>query len=318
MKTIMFLILAAAMFGCSSEDVPQAHKGRMFDKTGFFAFYAGGTGFHGPILNPGTYFTAIYPEVRMVDCSRRTIKEPMTALAKDNVQFSLDVYISFGANCEDDAAVTKLLSNLAPIGAVAHDEKSAPGAGQGQIADKDPIETDPDRTITSRQIYDVFVRPAIGEAVRQSVAGYNANDVNGHREEVFQKILDKLSTDLGKDDPKLKLVSVYGLNLSNLDFPKEMEDANTDRATQGVLRDKALAEQDRVKVETETARLKIAQTQTEAQGEAAKIDTIGAALHRNPEYYVRDVYFYAAEKGGSVVLPANPNVILQMTPHMGH
>jgi hypothetical protein len=41
---------------------------------------------------------------------------------------------------------------------------------------------------------------------------------------------------------------------------------------------------------------------------------IGAALHRNPEYYVRDVYYYAAEKGGSVMVPQNPSVILQLTP----
>jgi hypothetical protein len=62
--------------------------------------------------------------------------------------------------------------------------------------------------------------------------------------------------------------------------------------------------------------LQVDKSAAEAQAEARKIDVVGAALHRNPEYYVRDVYFYAAEHGGSVMLPSNPNVILSMTP--GH
>jgi hypothetical protein len=115
-KLLPIVLFSAALFGCSSQTVPQAHKGRMFDKTGFMAFYAGGRGFESTVLPPGTYYTGIYPEVRMLDCTRRTIKEPLSALAKDSVQFSLDIYISYSANCDDDEAVKKLLSDLAPIG----------------------------------------------------------------------------------------------------------------------------------------------------------------------------------------------------------
>lgn len=311
-KLLPAVLFSAALFGCSSQTVPQAHKGRMFDKTGFMAFYAGGRGFEGAVLVPGTYYTGIYPEVRMLDCTRRTIKEPLSALAKDSVQFSLDIYISYSANCDDDEAVKKLLSDLAPIG---HNNQEAliKSEEKSPADEKDPVEQDPDLTVTSRQIYDTYVRPALGEAVRATVAEYNANDVNQKREEVFKKISDKFATDLNKGS-KIALVSMYSLNLSNFAFPKEMADANTDRATQAVLRDTAIAAREKVKAETETAQLRIKQTETEAQAEAAKIDTIGAALHRNPEYYVRDVYYYAAEKGGSVMVPNNPNVILQMTP----
>lgn len=64
----LFVLIAAAasLAGCSSQDIPQAHKGRLFDKTGIFALYAGGDGFKGPILGPGTKYTGLYPEVRMV------------------------------------------------------------------------------------------------------------------------------------------------------------------------------------------------------------------------------------------------------------
>jgi len=330
-------VCAFATTGCSSQTVPQAHKGRMFDKTGVLAFYAGGRGFEGPVLSPGTYYTGVYPEVRMLDCTRRTIKEPLNALAKDNVQFSMDIYVSYGANCDDDKAVEKLLSDLAPIGketqeALIKSEEKAPAD------EKDPVEQDPDLTITSKQLYNTYIRAALGEAVRATVAQYNANDVSGNREEIFKKITDKFNADIkkgassgspskgenkdaidvtGSGSPEkagVSLVNVYSLNLSNFAFPKEMADANTDRATQAVLRDTAIAAQDKVKAETATAALRVDQTRTEAQAEAAKIDTIGAALHRNPEYYIRDVYYYAADKGGSVMLPQNPNVILQMTP----
>ena len=291
--------------GCSSQDVPQAHKGRMFDKTGAAALWAGGKGFEGPILGPGTYYTGIYPEVRMVDCGQRTIKEPLTALTKDGVQFNLDIYVRFSANCNEDAAVETLLATLSPAN-TSQDPKAA------KDDNSDPIEPHPELTITSRQIYTTYLRPSLGEAVRESVSPFIANEVNEKRDAIFADIKKKFDEQLGK--MKVKFVTVYGLNLSNLGFPEQLVHANTDRATQAVLKDKAIAEREKVLAEIETAKLQVTQKQVEAQAEAAKIDTIGAALHRNPEYYVRDVYYYAAEKGGSVMVPSNPNVILQMTP----
>ena len=298
--------------GCSSQSVPPAHKGRMFDKTGPFAFYSGGRGFEGTVLGPGTYFTGMYPEVRMIDCSTRTFKEPMRSMTRDGVQFDLDVYVTASANCDNDKAVEVLLNRLAPSG-VTSAAPPAAGAGNNSPDENDPVESDPDRDVTSRQVYNTYVRPAMGEAVRQAVSSYDANDLNSHRDELFGRIKTKLDVDL-KGDPALVVVTNF--NLSNFKLPDEMANAAADRATQQVMRDKSVAEQERIKVETETARLQVAKTEAEAQAEAKKIDVVGAALHRNQEYYLRDVYYYSADKGGSVVLPANPNVILQMT--QGH
>lgn len=315
-KIVLIGLLTSLLSGCSSQDIPQAHKGRKFDKTGAAAFWVGGRGFEGPILGPGTYYTGIYPEIRMIDCGQRTIKEPLTALTKDGVQFILDIYVRFNANCESDPAVTTLLSTLSPANLAQHtpDPKS-PQADTKHDVDAEPVEPFPSLTITSSQIYSTYIRPALGEAVREAVSGYIANDVNGARDEMFTKIKDKFNTYLnkrvGKDD--VRLVAVLDLNLSNLDFPDQLERANVERATVAVLKDKAIAEQEKIRAEIETAKLDITKREVEAQAEAKKIDTIGAALHRNHEYYIRDVYFYAAEKGGSVVLPADPNVILNLT-----
>jgi regulator of protease activity HflC (stomatin/prohibitin superfamily) len=296
-----------SLSGCSSQDVPQAHKGRMFDKTGGFALWSGGHGFEGPILGPGTYYTGLYPEVRMVDCSQRTIKEALSALTKDGVQFNLDIYVRFSANCDDDKSVEKLLTTLAPSAVV------APPPDPKSPADSDTASAFPLLTITSRQLYNTYVRPALGEAVREAVATYIANEINSKRDEMFQKIKDKFTEYLSSKGDQ-KLLMIYSLNLSNLDFPDQLEKANVDRATQAVLKDKAIAEREKVTAEIETAKMRQQLVRADAENEAAKIDTIGAALHRNPEYYVRDVYYYGADKGGSVMLPTNPNVILQLTP----
>lgn len=316
--TLLSVIALACLTGCSSQDVPQAHKGRLFDKTGAAALWTGGKGFEGPILQPGTYYTGIYPEVRMVDCGQRTIKEPLTALTKDGVQFVLDIYVRFSANCDEDKAVEKLLTTLSPANLAAappHDPKAPQADGKHDV-DAEPIEAFPTLTITSGQVYATYVRPALGEAVREAVSIYIANEINLKRDEMFQKIKEKfneyLDKKVGKDD--FKIVVVYSINLSNLDFPDQLEKANVDRATQSVLKDKAIAEREKVTAEIETMKMRQQLVRSEAENEAAKIDTIGAALHRNPEYYVRDVYYYAAEKGGSIMLPNNPNVILQMTP----
>lgn len=312
LKSAFTAFLAAAALGCSSQEIPPAHKGRMFDKTGALAFYSGGKGFEGPILGPGTYYTGIYPEVRTLDCSTRTFKEPLTSMTKDGVQFGLDVYVTTNANCDDNASVEALLAKLAPVGKVVH-EPAAGGAGQGSPDEKDPVETDPERAITSRQVYNTFVRPAVGEAVRQAVAGYDANDLNSHRDELFAKIKAKLDAELKVAS---RLVIIVSFNLSNFKLPDEMAKAAADRATQQVMRDKSLAEQERIKVETATAILEVEKLAAEAKGKAAKIDIEGAALHRNPEYYIRDVYYYAAEHGGIVMMPADPKAVLQVTP--GH
>lgn len=295
-------LFAALSFGCNSQDIPQAHKGRLFDKTGAMALYSGGKGFQGPILGPGTVFTGLYPEVRMVECSQRTLKESMTALTKDGVQFGLDLYVRYSANCDEEKAVVALLEKLAPDGSL-----NAPT----NAGDKAPAaHADGNLTITATQIYGTYIRPAIGEAVREIVSPYIANEVNMKREEIFTKIRERFNEIITKQNPKL--VVVYDLNLSNLDFPDEMDKANADRAVQSILKDKAIAEREKVTAEIETSQMKKKLAEAEAQQDVARIDAVGAAYHRNPEYVTIEALHYAGDKGNLILLPSNGNVQLQI------
>jgi regulator of protease activity HflC (stomatin/prohibitin superfamily) len=278
-------LLLVSLAGCASMDIPQAHKGRMFDRTGFFAFYAGGHGFTGPVLPPGTYFTGSYDEIRLVDCSMITQREPLSALTKDGVQFGLDIYVRFSADCSDQG-VELLLNRVLP---------------------------NSEGVVTNRSLYEIYVRPAVGEAVRQVVSPYRANDINDKREEVLTAIR-KRFMELMKSDEK-RYVVIYEVNLSNLDFPDAMDAANVERAVQGVLKDKAIAERERVQAEIETMKMRRGLAEQEGEMVAVKIAKIGEILRKYPEYLQYDlqlrmpeIYRVAGAQGNLVITAPSPSV----------
>ena len=111
MRTLMTMLVATALMsaGCASEDIPQAYKGRMLGQRPLRPL-PGKTGFYGPVLGPGTYFTGTYDE-STGRLRRRTVVEPLTALTKDGVQFGLNIYVRFSADCSD-AGVQTILGAL--------------------------------------------------------------------------------------------------------------------------------------------------------------------------------------------------------------
>lgn len=297
MRVLFAMLLSLMFFGCSSEDIPQAHKGQMFDRTGAFAMWAGGDGFNGPVLEPGTVYTGLYDTVRLLECSEKTIKEKMPSLTKDGVQFALDVYVRYSANCGDQEAVLKALHTLTPI-----DEK-------GQ----------PTKAITPEQLYRTFLRPAIGEAVRQAISPYIANDINMNRDKIFEAIKKSFAEKMKSHKPPL--VTVAELNLSNLDLPQTLVDANTARAKVAIDKDRAIAEREKVKAEIETAEARTRLAEIESHNDAVKIDGIGEALKRNPAYLqyqlqqlMPSIYQKAGEKGNMVITAPNPSVLVSPKP----
>lgn len=286
----LFVAVSLIFFtGCYTHDVPPAHKGRVFDKTGLFALYSGGNGFQGPILGPGTVQTGPYPEVRMIECAQKTQKQPMLALTKDGVQFSLELFVTFNVNCDENAALENLFAKISPDGN--------------------------SLTITADQVYKSYIYPSLGESVRIAVSPYIANDVNEKRDEIFKKFNESFADTMAKHAPKVVIVT--SLTLNNLDFPDAMDKANVERATQAILKDKAIAEREKIQEEIKTAKLEVESKTAKAKAEAAEIDIVGKALHENPEYFMREYIYYAAKDGNSVMVPQNPNLIMQMTPKKG-
>lgn len=255
MVKVMGLLLTAALaMGCATQDIPQAHRGRIFGRTGFWALYQGDVGFNGPVLDPGTRFLGAYDEVRMVDCSMRTVTEPFDTMTKDGVHFALTMSVRFNADCSDESVVL-LLSKLAP--------------DKGEI-------------VTGNQIYRTFIAPAIKEAAREFLSPYRANELNEKQGEVVtgvrRRFLEIMET------RESHIVMVHEVNVGELKFPPEMDNANLERAVQSVLRDKAVAERERITAETESMSVRRKLAEKEAEVITARIELIGAAVRRFPEY----------------------------------
>lgn len=285
--TLFTICFAALSFGCTSEDVPQAHKGRMFDRTGALALWSGGKGFEGSALGPGTYFTGIYDKIRLVDCSQDTAKENLKALTSDNIQFTLDVYITFSANCDDEQTFFSLLDKIAP----STDEKSD------------------GRTVERAQVYGRFIRPAIGEAVRQAVSPYKANDINSQREKIFTTVVSNFNASVNEMKPRFVLINDVKLN--NLDFPDTLDKANVKRAEVSIEKDTAIAERQKVEEQVITAKKRQELAEAEGKVEAAKIDQIGAAWKRNQEYLSFRIMQVAGQKGNMILMGnTKPNVLV--------
>lgn len=94
----------------------------------------------------------------LVQCTVDTLREPLKALTQDGVQFQVDVFIRYSANCSDPSVI-KILQNLAP---------------------------DASGTVSAGQLYLVYVRPTLLEVVREMVSLFKANDINDKRETVLQ------------------------------------------------------------------------------------------------------------------------------------
>ena len=270
--------------GCATQDIPQAHRGRVFGRTGFWALYQGEVGFNGPVLDPGTRFVGAYDEMRAVDCSMRTITENFDTMTKDGVHFSFTMSVRFNADCSDES-VTLMLNRLAP--------------DQGDI-------------ISGTQIYRTFISPAIKEAAREFVSPYRANELNEKQAEVVigvrRRFLEIMET------RENHIVLVHEVNVGELKFPPEMDSANLERAVQSVMRDKAIAERERISAETEsmTARRKLAEQ--EAEVAIARIERIGAAVRRFPEYLQFLMASQMGEMKGTVVMAPPGFVNLNQPP----
>ena len=279
------LVACSVSVGCATADVPQAHRGQVFEKTGLLAFYTGGRGFTGDVLGPGTYRTGIYKDIHLIDCSMVGENEPLAAATKDGVQFGLEINVRFSADCSPET-VKHMLTTLIP---------------------------DRDHTITGKKLYEIYVRPTISEAVLQVVSPYNATELNDKRQEILTAIRKRF---LELIEAK-QMIQVYELTLSKPQFPPAIDNANVDRAVQSIMRDKAIAERERVTAEIETSAMRRKLAENEGAEVAAKIDKVGAALRRNPEYLqydmqdkLPDIYREAGQYGNMIITAPNPTLMM--------
>jgi len=110
-----------------------------------------------------------------------------------------------------------------------------------------------------------------------------------------------------------KVVKVYEVNISHLQFPPALDTAHLERAAQAVLRDKAIAERERVLAEVETMAMRRKLAEQEAEVAVVKIERVGAALQKHPLYAqfeflqkLPEIYREAGARGNLVLAAPNP------------
>jgi regulator of protease activity HflC (stomatin/prohibitin superfamily) len=294
------VLLSLGAVGCGTwQDVPVAHFGRRFSRRGPIDL-AGGAGFTGPVLPPGTYQLGPYDQMVLVDCATDTLHDPLTVTTQDGVEFGIDIYVRFAANCEQQSVI-EIMQTLSP---------------------------EEGHTVTSQQLFTTYIRPALASVVREIISPHRANELNGLQQELVADIRERFTQDIEAQEGSI--IHVYEVSLSNLDFPDALDSANEQRAVQTIMRDTAVAERERVQAETATAeaRVLLAQRQGEAAGaevaariqaegaaQAARIDAIGAALERNPAYLQYGIYEQAGASGNMVIAAPDPTILVAPQPH---
>lgn len=282
--------IAASSSGCATQDIPQAHRGRLFSRTGLFALYAGSNGISGPVLDPGTHFLGVYNELRVVDCSTTTMRESLDTLTRDGVHFGFDLVVRFSADCSNEG-VTQLLATLRP---------------------------DQEDTISAKRIYQTYVQPAIGEAAREFVSPLRANELNERQAAVADGVKKRFGEIMATRERTL--VKIHELNISHFQFPQALDAANLERAAQALMRDKAIAERERVSAEVETMKMRKDLADQEAQVAVVRIEKVGAALEKNPAYAqwefmqrLPEIYREAGARGNMILAAPNPMNVPQLT-----
>lgn len=308
-KLLPLLVCLGFLAGCNIQDIPPAHKAWVFEESAL----GSSKGFAGPILNPGSQDIGVNNSYRMIQCSESTVREDYTSPAKDGVEFGIDIYTRYAANCNEDDAIKWILQNVQPnpkqVQDVATSDKKT---DDSKKAGEAPVDgRDADRTVTAFQLHATYLRPLMGEAVRDAISGYNSDEINAKRDEIITKLSKNFNDRLKKtfDDAKRpQIILVYEITLSKIDFPDKMMELNQQLANRKT----------EIRIEEENKRKVTAQIETERQQKdlekvkseksVQEIELVGKIIRENPEYleYLRvkqqPEVFGALGKGGGTFI----------------
>jgi len=203
---VVLLVLSSGVTAaCGSEDIPPGHKGFLFEKTGVLLLYMGGDGLQtDELLGPGTHYTGLYGELKMVNCQDREAKEVIEVLSKADLPVTIHVRVTYAIDCTSPERVATII---------------------------DTVKADKDGVVQGEFVYQRYVMPVIRGSLRDSVSGISIEAIKGSRE-TLKKALNRalISTSVPADDEgpavndKLFLIKV--LEVSQIILPEEITQKN--------------------------------------------------------------------------------------------
>lgn len=312
MKNLLLALLGLSVIsGCNYEDVPPAHRGRVYESN----WFGSSKGFIGDVLPPGTHDIGINNRLYLVQCSETTTRESFESPSKNGVVFTADVYVRFAANCEESKSVAWILANVQPNPNIG--EKAAP-TPEGAKTEPGAEVVLGERTIGAHQLFVTYLRPALGAAIRDAFSAYQSDEINLKRQEIIKLIDDgfrKRVTDSAAQLKASQIVRIAQVDLSGIGFPAAM--AGTMEQLANVKTQVELEKEQARKVDqqiaTEQKKKELAQVQAETNGK--QITEIGKLIKDHPEYlrYLEvqneaarieawpKAFAHVGEQGGTVV-----------------
>lgn len=286
---IWFMVLSVALSGCACnmEEVPPTHIGMEFrkSKTG------NSDGFSGTVRQPGSYSLDLYSTMPLIQCKEETVREQFKSPAKDGVEFGTDVYVRFSANCGNEDAAKWIFKNVQPEPGLKVRETQTtnePKPEEKKERSEDySVENYDSRTVTAYQLHTTYLRPLIGNAIRDAISTYPSDEINSRRDEIAKAIVDKVQESLKRtfeESDRPAIVKVYEVTLSKIDFPDKMMELNeqlANKKTQIKIEEEELR---KVKAQIETEKMQKDLEKVKAEKSVQEIQLIGKIIRENPEY----------------------------------
>lgn len=292
-KAKLAIILGALLqFGCNIQDVPPAHVGWTFEKSK----YTSSKGFTGPLLKPGSHDLEMNDALRLIQCTEATTSETFQSPTKNGVEFSVDIYTSFKADCDNPTVVQWTFQNVQPNPLAIEwsrqqqktdDKKSGEASSEGEdtgLEGEDYYKT----TVTAAQLFHMYLRPAIGNAVRLAFSKRSSDVVNDQREQIgieIEKSIRDMIEKRNKNPKQPFLVILSDINVSKIGFPASMKELNEKLANKNT--EKLIEQQEKLKVDEQIATEKARKDLAEAKAKTVESDIAvkARALRENPDYF---------------------------------
>lgn len=317
-RTLGLLLLVLTLVGCNVQDIPPAHKAWVFEESNW-----GSTdGFTGPILGPGSQALGMNNSYRMLQCSESTVREEFKSPAKDGVEFGTDVYVRYAANCDEDDAVKWILRNVQPNPKQTAAVSEKTDAKNEGAAPSDP--RDADKTVTAFQLHATYLRPIMGETVRDAISAFASDEINAKRDEISKRLSEQFAEKVKKtftDAKRPQIIQIYEVTLSKIDFPQKMDELNQQLANRKT--EIRIEEENKRKVEAQIATEKMQKDLEKVKSEKSvqEIELVGKIIRDNPEYldYMRiqqqpSLFEALGKGGGTFVIGGNNMPNLMFTP----
>lgn len=219
MKKLLVIAVALMSFGCA-EPVPTGHVGMVRTRDGLT----------GTILAPGRHSCWGFDKMQYLEVTDKTYSQKMNVLCTDELNFGFTVKVLAAVDKTKIKLIKGAFENVTPT----TDENGR-------------------RTITAKQLYDMYVRPVVDQEARKAVGKYATNEIVRNRLKVIKETRESIRGALSDSIIKVKRVSV-----TNLDFPDVITKAQEVKAQRRVEIQTERAEQEKRVVAAQN-KIKIAQ-----------------------------------------------------------